>query len=160
MGDIADDHYAKLSWNGELYVDDDGYPTVPPFEPQHGYGPVSGGMDLWFSQAAERSAYVLPPPPSPTALPDFDRADIHKLLKAQAQGKIRPCPCCGSAARVIEYPLGIACSRWSCTPGKQPIYLSDAVATANGFGSVIEFWNASALNPERDALVWQEPRHG
>jgi hypothetical protein len=53
--EIAGDHHTALSWSGGLNRDSDGYPLSPPCNDPS----MSGGLDGWFAQAAQRqvSAY-------------------------------------------------------------------------------------------------------
>lgn len=48
--EIAGDHHTALSWSGGLGRDDDGYPLAPPCNDPS----MSGGLDAWFAQAAQR----------------------------------------------------------------------------------------------------------
>ena len=48
--EVAEDHYIALSWSGGLNRDEHGYPLSPP----SGDPSMSGGLDAWFTQAAQR----------------------------------------------------------------------------------------------------------
>jgi hypothetical protein len=50
--EIAGDHHTALSWSGGLNRDEDGYPLSPPCSDPS----MSGGLDAWFAQAAQRRA--------------------------------------------------------------------------------------------------------
>ena len=48
--EIAEDHHTALSWSGGLNRDEHGYPLSPPScNPS-----MSGGIDAWIAQAAQR----------------------------------------------------------------------------------------------------------
>ena len=48
--EISGDHYTKLSWDGGLDCDDDGYPLSPPCWDSS----ISGGINARFAQSAPR----------------------------------------------------------------------------------------------------------
>ena len=48
--EIAGDHHTALSWSGGLDRDDGGYPLSPPSSDPS----MSGGIDAWIAQAAQR----------------------------------------------------------------------------------------------------------
>lgn len=153
MGEIADDHFVQLFWSEGTGVGGDGG-SGPPID-----HPAYGGMDAFISRRIARPGAVPAPQHNviavrPQVEQRISRLRAYDLFETEQEGKLRPCPCCGSKARVIEYPLGISCSRWSCVPGKLPVYLSEADAVAADFESVVERWNTAELNAERDALVW------
>lgn len=50
--EIAGDHHTALSWSGGLDRDEDGYPLSPPCNDPS----MSGGIDAWIAQAAQRRA--------------------------------------------------------------------------------------------------------
>lgn len=151
--EIAGDHFVELFWSEGTGVGGDcGF--GPPID-----HPAYGGMDAYIrshtarpmlaqvQQNANMRRNHAPPAASRRPL-----MSVYDLLDQEK--KLRPCPCCGAAATVIEYTLGVSCSRGSCVPGKLPVYLSEKDAVEAGFTSVVERWNTAELTAERDALVW------
>ena len=153
MGEMADDHFIELFWSEGTGIGAD-----------CGYGPAAehpayGGMEAFIARRAFGSEIPIATHSEKgevrkPVIAQRSRLSIYALLDAESAGRINPCPCCGSKARVVEYPLGISCSRWSCIPGKLPVYLSDRDAMEAGFPSVINRWNTAKLNAERNALIW------
>lgn len=153
MGEIADDHFIALFWSDGTGVGGDGG-LAPPVD-----HPAYGGMDAYIRRHTARPMSARLPQsanmrsaPARQAAPRLPLMSVYDLLDQEK--KLRPCPCCGAAARVIEYPLGVSCSRGACVPGKLPVYLSEKDAVEAGFASVVERWNTAELAAERDALVW------
>lgn len=153
MGELADDHFVELFWTEGTGIGGDVYSGPPADHPAY------GGMDAYIQRHASM-------PWSALAQPKADKTTVHQAPPRRPlmsvydllarEPELHPCPCCGVAARVIEYPLGVSCSRGSCVPGKLPVYLSERDAVDAGFESVVERWNTAKLNAERDALVWHK----
>lgn len=154
MGEIADDHFVELYWSEGTGIGGDGGFGPPCDAPEY------GGMNAWMARRVSgvrapglrRISEAKPQHVPVQARPHY--MSIYELIALGKERGIGPCPHCGSGARVIEYPLGISCSRGVCMPGKIPIYLSEADAVRDGFVSVVERWNAARLGADGSSLVW------
>lgn len=65
--EIAEEHRTALSWSGGLGQDADGYALTPPSNDPS----MSGGMNAWFAQTAQRQVNAKPrfvPVPKPKAM--------------------------------------------------------------------------------------------
>ncbi len=151
MGEIADDHFVELFWSEGTGVGADGGDGPPTDHPAY------GGMDAYIRRRTACAANghavhkQIASPASEAASPPR-LMSVHELLAQEAN--LRRCPFCGAAPRIIEYPLGVSCSRFSCVPGKLTVYLSEQDAVEAGFSSVVERWNTAVVSPEGAALFW------